>query len=226
MRLLLIEDNARVAASLEKNLRKEGYVLDIALTGNQGFKLSTDNNYDAIVLDVMLPDRDGWDICKRMRDEGVHSPILMLTALGDVNDKIRGLDSGADDYLVKPYHFGELLARLRSLLRRNTEVRSSVIDVFGVQLDPATRKVFRQGKEIILATKEFALMEMLMIHAGRIVSREKIAEHLWDSSTEPRSNAIEAQVKFLRQKIDKQFDKSLIHTIRGAGYMFSDEEPR
>jgi two-component system, OmpR family, response regulator len=226
MRLLLIEDNARVASSLEKNLRKEGYVLDIAATGKQGLHLSGENEYDAIILDIMLPDQDGWDTCKLMRKSDIHAPVLMLTALGDVNDKIRGLDSGADDYLVKPYHFGELLARLRSLLRRKTEVRSSVVDAFGVQLDPATRKVFRDGKEIVLATKEFALMEMLMIHAGRIVSREKIAEHLWDSSTEPRSNAIEAQVKFLRQKIDKQFDKPLIHTIRGAGYMFSDEEPR
>jgi two-component system OmpR family response regulator len=226
MRLLLIEDNARVATSLEKNLRKEGYAVDIASTGKQGLQYSTENEYDAIILDVMLPDKDGWDVCKVMRDHGLQTPILMLTALGDVSDKIRGLDSGADDYLVKPYHFGELLARLRSLLRRGTEVRSSVIEAYGVRLDPATRKVFRGETELMLATKEFALMEMLMIHAGRIVSREKIAEHLWDSSTEPRSNAIEAQVKFLRQKVDKQFDKQLIHTIRGAGYMLSDIEPR
>jgi DNA-binding response OmpR family regulator len=171
----------------------------------------------------MLPRQDGWSTCANIRGAGVLTPILMLTALDDVNDKIRGLDQGADDYLVKPFHFGELLARLRSLIRRSTDVRSTTLEKFGVTLDITTHKAYREGREINLTAKEFALLELFMMHAGKILSRQTISEHLWDMNFDPKSNVIEAFVKFLRQKIDKNFAKPLIHTVRGAGYVFSDE---
>ncbi|MBN1559686.1 response regulator transcription factor [candidate division KSB1 bacterium] len=223
MRILLIEDDKKIAAAVSKGLRDEGYAVDVASDGLIGEEFAQTNNYDAIILDIMLPKQDGWQTCAQIRAAGVLTPILMLTALDDVNDKIRGLDEGADDYLVKPFHFGELLARLRSLIRRGTDVRSTRVEKFGVILDVATHKAYRDGHEIALSAKEFALLELFMMHAGKILSRQAISEHLWDINFDPRSNVIEAFVKFLRQKIDKCFDKPLIHTVRGAGYLFSDE---
>ncbi len=225
MRILLIEDDPHISASLSKRLKGEGYAVDVAADGFRGEELAGANDNDVIILDVMLPGQDGWTVCSNLRRKGILTPILMLTALGDVADKIRGLDRGADDYLPKPFHFGELLARIRSLTRRTTDIRSSVVEKFGLRLDLGTHSATRDGKRISLTSKEFALLELFIRNAGKIVSREMISEHLWDMNFEPRSNVIESFVKFLRQKVDKGFDPPLIHTVRGAGYLFSDTEP-
>ncbi len=223
MRILIIEDEKRVADSIAKGLRREGYVVDHAEDGICGEEFAEINEYDAIILDVMLPKQDGWQTCKHLRNRQIIVPILMLTALDDVNDKIKGLDQGADDYLAKPFHFGELLARIRSLVRRNSFVRTAKFEKFGVVLDQNSHKAFRDGKEIPLSSKEFSLLELLMMNAGKIVSRNMISEHLWDMNFDPQSNVIESFVRFLRQKIDREFSTPLIHTIRGAGYLFSDK---
>ena len=225
MRILLIEDDPKLSASVAKNLRAETYAVDIALNGIKGEELAKVNDYDVILLDVLLPKQDGWQTCKNLRQAKVLTPILMLTALDDVEDKIRGLDSGADDYLAKPFHVGELLARIRSLVRRKSEVRTTVIERFGLKLDVAVRKAWRSGREISLTAKEFALLELFMMNAGKMITREMISEHLWDMNFEPRSNVIESFVRFLRQKVDKGFESSLIHTLRGSGYMLTDNKP-
>lgn len=223
MRVLLIEDDRKIAGALKKSLRGEGFAVDVASDGVQGEELAVVNDNDVIILDVLLPKQDGWETCRRIREQKILTPILMLTALDDVEDKIRGLDSGADDYLAKPFHTGELLARIRSLARRRTEVRTADIERFGLRLDLKTHRAFREGKEISLTAKEFALLELFMMHPNEILSRERISEHLWDMNFEPRSNVIESFVKFLRQKVDKGFVNSLIHTVRGSGYLFSDK---
>ncbi len=225
MRILLIEDERRIAAAIAKSLRAEGYAVDVAHDGIRGEELALTNDNDVIVLDVMLPRQDGWTTCSNLRQKKLLTPILMLTALDDVNDRIKGLDNGADDYLVKPFHFGELLARIRSLARRASEVRTSNIEMFGLRLDMDTHKAFRGGQEISLTAKEFALLRLFMMNPGKILSREMISEHLWDMNFEPRSNVIESFIKFLRQKVDKGFPVQLIHTARGSGYMFSDTAP-
>ena len=225
MRILLIEDDQKVSASIAKNLRSRGFAVDTAADGIKGEELSVVHDYDVILLDILMPKQDGWTTCRKIRDAKVNTPILMLTALDDVDDKIRGLDSGADDYLPKPFHLGELLARIRSLARRRTDVRRSSIERFGVRLDTARHKVFRGNKELTLSTKEFALLELFMVNARTIVSREKILEHVWDMNFDPRSNVIESFVRLLRRKIDSNFRKKLIHTVRGSGYVFSDEKP-
>lgn len=225
MKILLIEDDKKIAASLSKSLRAEGLVVDVAHDGIHGEELAKINENDVIILDLMLPRQDGWTTCLNLRRDKVLTPILMLTALDDVADKIRGLENGADDYLSKPFHFGELLARIRSLARRRTDIRLSVIERFGVRLEINTHKAFRDGKEVTLTAKEFAMLELFMMNPGTILSRETISEHLWDMNFDPRSNVIESFVKFLRQKIDKGFTNRLIHTVRGAGYMFSDQMP-
>jgi len=222
MRVLIIEDDSKIAASIKKNLKAEGYAVDVAADGAEGEMQAKVNDYDIILLDVMLPKRDGWDICRHLRGEHVLTPILMLTALDDISDKIKGLDAGADDYLAKPFHVGELLARIRSLTRRRTETKSSRIERFGVVLDRSTHAVSRDGKEIILSTKEFALLELFMMNPNKILTRHMLSEHVWDMNFEPKSNVIESFVRFLRQKIDHGFSISLIHTIRGSGYKFTD----
>ncbi len=224
MRILLIEDDKKISEALSKGLKTEGYAVDIAPDGFKGELLATTNNYDLIILDIMLPKQDGWQTCTNLRSVNVLTPILMLTALDDVSDKIKGLDSGADDYLPKPFHFGELLARMRALIRRRSEARSSVLENFGVKLDLNTHKAYREGKEIQLSTKEFALLELFMMNPNKILSRETISEHLWDMNFDPRSNVIESFVKFLRQKIDKDFDQALIQTVRGSGYIFTNSQ--
>jgi DNA-binding response OmpR family regulator len=225
MRILVIEDDRKIASSISKSLRAEGYAVDVAYDGLRGEELAKVNDNDVIILDLMLPRQDGWTTCRNLRAGKVLTPILMLTALDDVSDRIRGLDSGADDYLPKPFHFGELLARIRSLARRKTDVRTSTIEMFGLRLDMNLHKAFRKGQEISLTAKEFALLELFMLNPGKILSRETISEHLWDMNFEPRSNVIEAFVKFLRQKVDRNFKEQLIHTVRGSGYLFSDREP-
>lgn len=225
MRILLIEDDKKIAASLRKSLRAEGFAVDVAYDGLKGEELAVVNENDVIILDVLLPKQDGWITCRNIRNQKVLTPILMLTALDDVDDRIKGLDSGADDYLPKPFHTGELLARIRSLARRRTEVRTSTIERHGLRLELNTHRAYRDGKEISLTAKEFALLELFMMHPEEIISRQRISEHLWDMNFEPRSNVIESFVKFLRQKVDRGFNATLIHTVRGSGYMFSDREP-
>lgn len=225
MRILLIEDDKRAADAIAKGLRSEGYAVDIARNGVSGEELAKVNDNDIIILDLMLPIQDGWTTCSHLRRDKVTTPILMLTALDDVADRIRGLDSGADDYLPKPFHFGELLARIRSLTRRKTEVRSALVERYGLRLDLTKHRVHRDGKEISLTAKEFSLLELFMMNADKILTREAISEHLWDMNFEPRSNVIESFVKFLRQKIDREFERPLIHTVRGSGYIFSEREP-
>ena len=222
MRILLIEDDKKIAAGIQKGLEAESYAVDLAGDGMRGEELAKINSYDLIILDIMLPKQDGLKTCSNLRAEGIDTPILMLTALDEVDDKIKGLDTGADDYLAKPFHFGELLARLRALKRRNTEVKSARISLFGIELDLNTHLVYREGREIKLSTKEYGLLELFMMNPNKILSRETISEHLWDMNFDPRSNVIEAFVKFLRQKVDKDFNKPLIQTVRGAGYIFTD----
>ena len=225
MRILLIEDDPKIASAIAKNLKAEAFAVDVASDGIKGEELANVNHYDVIILDRLLPRQDGRTTCLNLRREKILTPIIMLTALGEVEDRIEGLDSGADDYLAKPFHFGELLARIRSLARRNTEVRTAVIEKFGLQLDMNSHKAFRNGREITLTTKEFALLELFIMNPGVILSRERISEHVWDMNFEPRSNVIESFIKFLRNKIDREFATPLIHTVRGSGYVFSDREP-
>ena len=225
MRLLLIEDDKRVAASVSRWLRSESFAVDTAADGVTGEELAATNDYDAIIMDIMLPRQDGWATLQHLRKGGVLTPILMLTALGDVESRIRGLDTGADDYLAKPFHGGELLARVRALVRRRSEVRTTTLESFGLTLDLTTHRAVRAGKDIPLTAKEFALLELFLMNPGKILSRQKISEHLWDMNFDPRSNVVESFVRFLRQKIDRGFQSPLIHTLRGAGYMLSDSPP-
>jgi DNA-binding response OmpR family regulator len=225
MRILLIEDDPILSASIVKHLKSHTYAVDTAADGVTGEELAKVTPYDVIVLDLLLPRQDGWRTCTNLRKANVLTPILMLTALGEVEDKIRGLDIGADDYLVKPFHVGELLARIRSLARRVTDVRTVDLERFGLRLDLRLHRALREGQVISLTAKEFALLELFMMNPNRILSREEISEHLWDMNFDPRSNVIESFVKFLRRKVDRGFSHSLIHTVRGAGYLFSDSEP-
>jgi two-component system copper resistance phosphate regulon response regulator CusR len=225
MRLLLVEDDKRVATSVSRWLRSESFAVDIATDGVRGEELAKSNDYDAIILDIMLPRQDVLETLTHLRSSGVLTPVLMLTALGDVSDRIRGLDRGADDYLGKPFHGGELLARVRSLVRRHTEVRTSALQRFGLTLDLNTHRATREDREVPLTAKEFALLELFMMHPGKILSRQVLCEHIWDMNFDPRSNVLESFIRFLRQKVDRGFSRPLIHTVRGVGYMFSDREP-
>ncbi len=224
MRILLIEDDNKISTAVSKGLKAETYAVDIASDGITGEQLAFTNSYDLIILDIMLPKQDGWATLVNLRKEKILTPILMLTALDDVDDKIKGLNEGADDYLTKPFHFGELVARIRSLIRRKSEVRSSILEEYGVKLNLESHTAFREEKQINLSAKEFALLELFMMNPNRILSRETISEHLWDMNFDPHSNVIESFIKFLRQKIDKDFEKALIQTVRGAGYIFTDKE--
>src|SRR5580765_424764 len=220
MRILLVEDDAVIAASLSKGLREEAYAVDVATDGDAALSQAAINPYDAIVLDIMLPKRDGFAVCRELRQRGLTTPVLMLTARDTVRDRITGLDTGADDYLTKPFEFGELLARLRALLRRPKEVRSPKIVVGDLVLNTAAQTVKRGTRTISLTTKEYALLEFLARNAGRVIGRAEIAEHVWDESFDPFSNLIEVYVNRLRRKIDSGGGKPLLHTRRGAGYIF------
>ncbi len=223
MRILIIEDERKIAETISDKLKKEGFAVDIADNGLSGEEYAVINNYDVIILDIMLPKQDGWTTCRKIRENKITVPILMLTALDEVSDKINGLNGGADDYLSKPFHLGELVARIRSLIRRNSIIKSSRIEMYGLVLDLNQHKVFRNGQERILTSKEFALLELFMVNAEKILDRSFISEHIWDMNFDPKSNVIDAYVKFLRQKIDKDFETPLIHTVRGAGYIFSEK---
>jgi DNA-binding response OmpR family regulator len=219
MRILLVEDDSRIANFVAKGLREQSYAVDVATNGQDALYQASINTYDLIVLDILIPGPDGFEVCRQIRKSGLRMPILMLTAKDAVDDRIRGLDSGADDYLTKPFVFGELLARLRALLRRSGELRPAKIVVDDLVVDTAAQTASRGGSPIELTTKEYALLEYLARNAGRVVGREEISEHVWDESFDPFSNLIEVYVNRLRRKVDSASAKPLIHTRRGAGYV-------
>jgi two-component system, OmpR family, response regulator len=218
MRALVVEDEVKMAALIRRGLVEEGYAADIARTGEDALWMASATPYDAILLDVMLPGRDGFDVCRELRETGVWTPILMLTARDGVDDRVAGLDSGADDYLPKPFSFAELLARLRALTRRGLSERPTVLEVGSLRLDPATREVWRKGVKVDLSTKEFALLETFMRRPGHVLSRLDLLDHAWDYAYENRSNVVDVYVRYLRAKIDRPFELSSIETVRGAGY--------
>ncbi len=223
MRVLLVEDEKKMASFIERGLKEEGYAVDVMHDGEQGWECVVVNEYDVLIFDVMLPKINGFDLCAKVRQSGKRMPILMLTAKDSVEDKIKGLDEGADDYLTKPFAFDELLARLRALLRRPRELREeSQLSGSGIVMDLLTRKVKDEKGEISLSQKEFSLLEFLMRHKGEVVTRTQIAEHVWDLHFDPMSNTIDVYINFLRKKIDTVPGKSRIETVRGSGYRFVD----
>jgi two-component system, OmpR family, response regulator len=218
MRALVVEDEVKMAALIRRGLIEEGYAADVARTGEEALWMARATPYDAIVLDVMLPGRNGLEVCRSLRENGVWSPILMLTARDGVEDKVSGLDSGADDYLSKPFSFAELLARLRALTRRGPSERPTVLEVGTLRLDPATRQAWRGEAEVDLSAKEFALLETFMRNAGDVLTRLDLLEHAWDYGYENRSNVVDVYVRYLRAKIDRPFGVDSIETVRGVGY--------
>ncbi len=221
MRILLVEDDRRIARFVAKGLREQAYAVDVVGNGDEAvYKLSI-NDYDAVILDVMIPGRDGFQVCRDLRASGIAVPVIMLTARDTVQDRITGLDSGADDYLTKPFAVTELLARLRALLRRGRVVRPATISVGDLLLDTGAQRAMRSGRTLALTTKEYALLEYLAREAGRVVSRAEIAEHVWDENFDPLTNLIDVHINRLRRKIDDGFSRKLIHTRRGSGYMLA-----
>lgn len=220
MRVLIIEDNPKMASAVQKGLREHGYAVDVSATGYEGEELAASAVYDLILLDLMLPDRDGVEVCRNLRRRGVRSKILMLTALGGVKDKVQGLDVGADDYLTKPFEFEELLARMRALLRRGDASEARFLKCDDLELDLYTRVAKRSDQSIELSNKEFALLEYLMRHPDRVLSRTQIGEKVWDMRFEPTSNVVDVYVSSLRKKLDRGFSRDLIHTVKGVGYRF------
>jgi len=227
VRVLLVEDAPRMAAVLQRGLREEGYAVDVAQDGPTAVWQATESAYDAIVLDVMLPGFDGFEVCQRLRAAGRWAPVLMLTARHDVADRVRGLDAGADDYLTKPFSFTELFARVRALIRRGAAERPVVLQVGDLRLDPATRRAWRGGVELTLTAKETALLELFLRHPGEVLSRTRILEHVWDIAFDGVSNVVDQYVGYLRRKVDRPFGREDLETLRGAGYRLrTGEEPR
>lgn len=222
MRVLLAEDDRRIANFVSKGLRENSYAVDVVNNGEDALYQISISDYDLIVLDVMMPLKDGFEVCRELRNDGNKTPILMLTARDAVEDRIFGLDFGADDYLIKPFEFGELLARLRALLRRQIGIRPPKIVIADLEIDTISQRVWRGGNEILLTTKEYALLEYLAREKGKVIGREEISTHVWDESFDAFSNLIEVYVNRLRAKIDKDFPLQLIHTRRGAGYILDD----
>jgi two-component system, OmpR family, response regulator len=218
MRALVVEDELKMAALIRRGLVEEGYAADVARTGEEALWMARATPYDAIVLDLMLPGRDGLEVCRSLRESGVWSPILMLTARDGIEDRVSGLDSGADDYLSKPFSFAELLARLRALTRRGPTERPAVIELGSLRLDPATRQTWRGETEIDLSAKEFSLLETFMRHPGDVLTRLDLLEHAWDYAYENKSNVVDVYVRYLRAKIDRPFGLDSIETVRGVGY--------
>ena len=218
MRLLIVEDDASVARFLEKGLQEERYAVDIATDGEAAIALAQHTAYDLIILDVMLPRQDGLSVCRIIRDKGQRVPVLLLTVRDSTEDKVRGLDCGADDYLTKPFAFAELLARIRALLRRGTVPGSGRLKVADLELDPAAHRVWRGGTEVILTVKEYALLEYLLRNVDRVLTRTAIIEHVWDIRYDSMTNIVDVHIRALRAKIDRPFSVSLIKTVRGVGY--------
>ena len=218
MRVLIVEDDVRMAAAIRRGLRAEGVVADVAIRGEDAIWMAGSTEFDAVVLDVMLPGIDGFETCRRLREDGVWAPIIMLTARDAISDRVHGLDRGADDYLVKPFSLVELLARLRALARRGAGERPTVLAVGDLRLDPATRQVWRGAQQIDLSHKEFVLLETFMRRPGEVLSQFQLLEHAWDYDYENRSNVVEVYVRYLREKVDRPFGVKSIETVRGAGY--------
>jgi DNA-binding response OmpR family regulator len=223
VRILLVEDESRVAAFVAKGLREQSYAVDIAGDGGEALYQMAVNEYDLVILDVLLPVKDGHAVCRELRASGFRAPILMLTARDAVDDRVAGLDAGADDYLAKPFDFKELLARLRALMRRSAVLRPQVARVADLVLNTASHAVSRGGRPVNLTAKEYALLEFLVLNEGRVVGRDQIAQHVWEESFDPFSNVIDVYVKRLRAKLDTGFAHRLIHTRRGEGYILTAE---
>jgi two-component system OmpR family response regulator len=218
MRVLVVEDEVKMASLIRRGLREEGLSADVAVRGEDALWMAQATEYDAIVLDVMLPGIDGFETCERLRKAEVWSPVLILTARDAVGDRVAGLDGGADDYLIKPFSFAELLARLRALVRRGPIERPVILEVGDLRLDPATHRVWRRGSEVALSAKEFSLLEAFMRRPGEVLSRYSLLEHAWDYEYENRSNVVDVYVRYLREKVDRPFGVESIETVRGAGY--------
>ena len=222
MKILVVEDEKKIASFIERGLKEEGYAVDVAYNGDDGEFKALNNKYDLITLDIMLPGKDGFTICKGLKESGIETPVLMLTARDSVKDKVVGLDSGADDYLTKPFAFEELLARVRALLRRKRISKETVLQVADLKLDQLKREVTRANKKIEMTSREYALLEYMMLNAGNVITRTMISEHVWDEHFDSFTNVIDVYINYLRNKVDKGFDKKLIHTIRGSGYVLKE----
>ena len=218
MRVLVVEDEIKMASLIRRGLRSEGLAADVAIKGEDALWMAAATAYDAIVLDVMLPGIDGFETCKRLRGDGIWSPVIMLTARDGIEDRVAGLDGGADDYLTKPFSFAELLARLRALARRGAIERPAVLEVRDLKLDPAARRAWRGDTEVSLSAKEFRLLEVFMRHPGEVLTRYQLLEQAWDYDYENRSNIVDVYVRYLRDKIDRPFGVTQLETVRGSGY--------
>jgi DNA-binding response OmpR family regulator len=223
MRILIVEDEIKLANAMKRALELQKYAVDTVNTGNDGFDLAVGEKFDVIILDLMLPGIGGLDLCKKIRDEGIKTPILMLTAKGQVSDKVAGLDVGADDYMVKPFSFEELFARIRALVRRPVQASEPILKIRDLTLDPTTFKVKRDGKVIKLSTKEYALLEYLMRNKNMVLTKEQIVSHVWDYDADVLPTTVEVHIKHLRDKVDAPFDLALIQTVRGRGYTIGEE---
>jgi two-component system OmpR family response regulator len=223
MRVLVVEDEKKLGELIQRGLREEGYAADLAVRGEDALWMASAVSYDAVVLDVMLPGLDGFEVCRRLRDGSVWSPVLMLTARDAVDDRVSGLDAGADDYLAKPFSFEELLARLRALTRRAPVERPAVLQVGDLRLDPAAHRVWRGDEELDLSAKEFSLLELFMRRPGVVLSRGQLLDGAWDMAFESRSNVVDVYVRYLREKIDRPFGRDSIETVRGVGYRLRRE---
>ncbi|MEO5940678.1 MAG: response regulator transcription factor [Candidatus Limnocylindrales bacterium] len=224
MRVLVVEDEVKMAGLLKRGLEEEGYAVDVLGTGADALWAGTENPYDAIVLDVMLPDFDGFEVCRRLRAAGKWAPVLMLTSRTAVSDRVAGLDAGADDYVTKPFSFSELFARLRALVRRGVGERPAILNVGDLALDPATRRVTRAAVVIELTAKELALLEYFMRRPGEVLTRSRIIEHVWDFGYDGDSNVVDVYVRYLREKIDRPFHRNTIETVRGSGYRLREQQ--
>ena len=223
MRILVVEDELKMAGLLRRGLAEEGHAVDIAGNGTDGLWAAGENPYDAVVLDLMLPDMSGLELCRELRRRGLWMPVLMLTARDAIPDRVAGLDAGADDYLTKPFAFSELFARLRALVRRGVSERPVVLAIGDLVLDPAARTVVRAGARIDLTAKEFALLELLMHHSDEVLTRSRIIEHVWDFAYDGDSNVVDVYIRYLREKVDRPFGRKSIETVRGSGYRLRTE---
>lgn len=225
MRILLVEDDARVASFIRRGLREERYTVDVAKDGEQALFLAQTGEYDLIILDLLLPKRDGLDVLRRLRAERVDVPVLILTAKDEPQDKVTGLNAGADDYLTKPFGFDELLARIRALLRRRGDLVPTVLRVADLEMDVLRHRVLRSGRAVILTNREFGLLEFLLRNPNKLVTRTMLAEHVWEHDFDPLSNVIDVHIARLRRKIDEDFSPKLLETVRGSGYVLKDPAP-
>lgn len=223
MKILVVEDEKKVAGFIQRGLEEEGFTVELAYDGEEGLRMGSDDSYDLILMDLMLPQKDGLEVISELRGKDIRTPVLCLTAKDKVDDIVSGLDSGSDDYLTKPFAFAELLARVRALIRRGNTERGAEITFADLRLDPVAHKVWRGNQEIDLTTKEYALLEYMMRNPNQTLTRSMIAEHVWDYTFDSFTNIIDVYVNYLRKKIDRDFDKKLIHTVRGVGYVLKED---